>query len=96
KLLFAPQRAKEELYLYREDVWQIRNLAADPEHAEALARHRALLDQWMKDTKDPGSESPEVYVLETEDQMKSIRNAAAREVFRKNTELYKQWAREGK
>ena len=50
----------------------------------------------MKDTKDPGSESPEVYALETEDQMKSIRNAAAREVFRKNTELYQKWAREGK
>lgn len=96
ELLFAPQRPKEELYLYRDDTWQVRNLAADPEHADALTRHRALLDQWMKDTKDPGSESPEVYALETEDQMKSTRNAAAREVFRKNTELYKQWAREGK
>ena len=50
----------------------------------------------MKDTKDPGSESPEVDVLETEDQMKSTRNPASREAYRKNAELYKKWAREGK
>ena len=56
----------------------------------------ALLGQWMKDTKDPGSESPEVDVLETEDQMKSTRNPASREAYRKNAELYKKWAREGK
>ena len=96
KLLFAPQRPAEELYLYREDRWQTQNLADAPDHSEALQKHRTLLDTWIKETKDPGSESPEVYELETEDQMKSMRNQASREAFRKNAERYKQWARENK
>jgi len=54
------------------------------------------LNRWIERTGDPGPESPEVYVLETEDQMKSTRNKTAREIYRKNSELYKRWAREGK
>ena len=54
------------------------------------------LDKWIKDAKDPGPETPEVYILETEDQMQSTRNKASREAYGKNTELYKRWAREGK
>ena len=96
RLLFAPTRSAEELYLYGQDPWQTKNLAEDPDHADALARHRRDLDKWIEVTGDPGPETPEVYDLETEDQMKSTRNEASREAYRKNAELYKRWAREGK
>ncbi len=95
RLLFAPTRAPEELYRYGEDPWQIENLADDPNYADALRRHRQDLDAWIERTGDPGPETPEVYRLETEDQMKSNRNAASREAYRKNAERYTRWAREG-
>lgn len=96
KLLFSPTRPAEELYRYGEDRWQTTNLNEDPDHASALARHRQLLDEWIERTGDPGAETPEVYRLETEDQIQSTRSEAAREAYRKNAELYKRWAREGK
>ena len=96
QLLFAPTRPAEELYVYGQDRWQTQNLASDPAHAKALKQHRVRLNRWIKETGDPGPETPEVYVLETEDQMKSTRNKASRENYRKNSELYKRWAREGK
>ena len=96
ELLFSPTRPAEELYLYNEDPWQINNLADDPDHANALRQHRERLDKWIAETGDPGPETPEVYILETEDQMKSTRNKESRELYRKNSELYQRWAREGK
>ncbi|GAA5504754.1 sulfatase [Novipirellula caenicola] len=96
KMLFSPTRPAEELYLYGDDPWQTTNLANDPQHANALTWHRQRLQRWIEETGDMGPESPEVYVLETEDQMQSMRNKTSRENYRKNTELYKQWAREGK
>ena len=96
KLLFSPTRPAEEFYLYRTDRWQIRNLAADPVHAEALETHRAQLEEWMIETKDPGPESPEVYALETDDQINSTRNKTRRENYQRNAEIYKRWALEGK
>ena len=56
----------------------------------------SLLGEWIESTDDPGAETSEVYRLETEDQIQSTRNKAAREAYRKNAELYKRWAREGK
>ncbi len=96
KLLFAPTRPAEELYLYGQDPWQTQNLAEGPSHAEALAEHRARLDDWIEQTGDPGPETLEAYILETEDQMKSTRNKASRETYRRNSELYRRWASEGK
>jgi hypothetical protein len=64
--------------------------------AKVLKQSRGRLQQWIKETGDPGPETASVYVLETEDQMKSTRNKASRENYRRNTELYKRWASEGK
>ena len=58
KLLFAPTRPAEELYLFAMDRWQIDNLAGDPAHAEALQQHREFLEQWIEQTGDPGAETP--------------------------------------
>ncbi|MEM7014413.1 MAG: sulfatase, partial [Verrucomicrobiota bacterium] len=66
-----------------------------PAHARVLAEHRAHLEKWIAETGDPGPETPEVYILETEDQMKSTRNPKSREIYRNNSELYKKWAEEG-
>ncbi|MBT5380434.1 MAG: sulfatase-like hydrolase/transferase, partial [Opitutae bacterium] len=96
KLLFSPIRPAEELYLYTKDPWQMENLVNDPNQGKVLRQLRGQLEQWIKETGDPGAESPEVYVLETEDQMKSTRNKASRENYRKNSELYRRWAVEGK
>ena len=96
KLLFSPTRPTEELYLYRKDPWQVKNLADDPRMAKVLKQSRGRLQQWIKETGDPGPETPAVYVLETEDQMKSTRNPSSRENYRRNSELYKRWASEEK
>ncbi|MFL3657793.1 MAG: sulfatase-like hydrolase/transferase [Opitutales bacterium] len=96
KLLFSPTRPPEELYLYKQDRWQIRNLAENPKHLAALEQHRSRLDRWIEETGDQGPETLEVYILETEDQMKSTRNVESRERYRESSELYLRWMREGK
>ena len=96
KLLFSPTRPTEELYLYGEDLWQVKNLADDPRRGKVLKQLRVRLETWIKETGDPGPETPDVYLLETEDQMKSTRNPSSRENYRKNSELYKRWTSEGK
>ena len=96
ELLFSPTRPSEELYRYKQDCWQIENLADDPAHAKALFRHRALLIRWIQETGDPGPETEEVYEMEITDQLKSRRDPAWREQYRNNAEQYKRWAREGK
>jgi arylsulfatase A-like enzyme len=97
KLLFAPARPPEELYEYAKDRWQVVNLADTPEHARALASHRARLDEWMAETGDMGPESPEVYAQEIEDELRSAKaNSERYRIFKKNSELYKRWAAEGR
>lgn len=47
-------RPGEELYDLTADVWELKNLAADPGHAERLKALRAELDAWMKEQGDTG------------------------------------------
>jgi arylsulfatase A-like enzyme len=97
QLLFSPTRPPEELYEYGKDRWQVQNLANDPKHAKVLEQHRSRLDRWIHETGDLGSESPEVYAQEMVDELSSINRKSPRyEVFRKNAEMYKQWAKDGK
>jgi hypothetical protein len=62
---------------------------------DELVRHRQMLNEWIRRTEDPGVESDDVYVLETEDQLKDMKNETARKKYRANVEIYKRWAREG-
>lgn len=97
KLLFAPIRPAEELYEYAEDPWQVRNLAGNSKHAQALLEHRRRLNEWIVETGDMGSESPEVYAQEIADELNAMNKKSARyTTFRRNAEMYKQWAKEGK
>jgi len=53
-LFMAPRRPDEELYDIRKDPFEIRNLAASPKHKKTLNKMRAILDKWIKDTRDKG------------------------------------------
>ena len=96
QLLFSPTRPKEELYLYQEDKWQTKNLANLAKYKDILQNHGDQLDQWISKTNDPGPETLETYILETEDQMSSTGNKVSRENYRRNSEIYKNWFIEGK
>jgi N-sulfoglucosamine sulfohydrolase len=46
-------RPREELYDLASDPHEIKNLAADPQHAETLSELRDRLKSWRLATKDP-------------------------------------------
>ena len=51
--LATAKRGAEELYDLRKDPHQLVNVAGTPAHAEAQARLRRTLDEWLRDTADP-------------------------------------------
>ncbi|MEO7317850.1 MAG: sulfatase [Chthoniobacteraceae bacterium] len=63
--LCAPTMPPEELYDLETDPHEIHNLAAEPAHAETLARLRGVLEKWIEDTNDQGR------VLEPEELVKT-------------------------
>lgn len=65
-VLCAPTMPAEELYDLQSDPWEIKNLAPSPEHADVLARMRAVTEEWIKKTGDQGAEleSPETLAKE--------------------------------
>lgn len=50
-----PTKPVEELYEVTTDRHEVKNLASSPEHQAVLARMRAALAEWQKETKDLGS-----------------------------------------
>ena len=48
------KRPAEEVYDLAADPWELKNLTADPKHAEKLKALRADLDTWMKSLGDEG------------------------------------------
>lgn len=91
KLLFSPERPAEELYDWKADPWQVKNLADDPAHQTTLEKLRAELDKWIADTGDKGPESDAMY----DSDMQEYLGKGNPEV-EKNIALMKQWAKEGK
>ena len=87
-LLFRPTRPAEELYEWTTDRWQLTNLAAVPEHRQALEQLRARLDQWMIETHDHGPESDAMY-----DSDMAAYLGKGNAVVEKNIALMKQWAK---
>ena len=65
-------------------------------YKKTLTGLRKSLAQWIIQTGDPGPEAIDVYILETEDQMSSTGNKDSRENYRKNSETYKKWFKDGK
>jgi arylsulfatase A-like enzyme len=91
KLLFSPERPAEELYDWKADPWQVKNLADDPAHKATLEKLRTDLDKWIVDTGDKGPESDAMY----DSDMQEYLGKGNPEV-EKNIALMKQWAKEGK
>ena len=52
--IFFGERPAEELYDLRNDPHEVKNLAKAPEFADELKRHRAILNDWIKETDDKG------------------------------------------
>jgi len=67
-----------------------------PDPEKTLNKLKQNLSEWIVRTGDPGPETQEVYILETEDQMSSTGNKVSRENYRKNSEIYKNWFKNGK
>lgn len=91
KLLFAPTRPPEELYMWKTDRWQLTNLATDPKHAESLKSLRAMLDKWIVDTGDRGPESVKMY-----DSDMAVYVGNGNQQVEANIRQMKKWAAEGK
>jgi arylsulfatase A-like enzyme len=91
RLLFAANRPKEELYDYRNDPWQINNLAEDTKHRAELFNHRNRLDQWTTESGDQGFESEAMY-----DSDMAVYVGKGNPLVEKNIATMKQWASEGK
>jgi arylsulfatase A-like enzyme len=95
-LIMAETRPREEFYDLAADPHELRNLASDPRHAAALAKHRAALEEWIRRTNDQGREPEpeEVYLNYISDPRPEGGRNQQNEVFRKNTELMLRWAKE--
>lgn len=91
RLLFSPTRPAEELYAWREDPWQLTNLAGDSRYRSELEGHRARLDRWIVETGDRGAESEQMY-----DSDMAVYVGKGNPVVEENIRLMKQWRAEGK
>jgi len=89
RLLFSPTRPTEELYLWREDPWQLTNLADDDRYRGDIDACRARLDQWMLATDDRHPESEADY-----DSDMAAFVGRGNPVVERNIATMKRWARE--
>ncbi len=98
QLLFAPERPTEELYAWKTDRWQTRNLAGDSKFAGPLQELRSRLDQWMTETRDHGPESDAQFDSDMAVYLGEQRRQAPdrAEIIQRNIDLMKRWASEGR
>jgi arylsulfatase A-like enzyme len=96
KLLFAETRPAEELYDLAADPHEVTNLAADPKHKATLEALRKKLAEWEESTGDRGR-TPEPMAMYDSD-MKVYLGGGKKDntELKRNIELNKAWAKEGK
>jgi arylsulfatase A-like enzyme len=96
RLLFAPTRPKEELYDLAADPFEVTNLAADPKHADTLVAMRKQLADWEERTGDQGRRPEPVAMYDSD--MKVYLGGGKKDntELKRNIELNKKWAGEGK
>jgi len=100
RLLFAPERAPEELYDLQADLHETHNLAGDPAYADVLADLRGRLERWMEETNDHGR-TPESAAMYDSDMAVYLDGLRSRQPQRlaeieANIELMKRWAAAGR
>jgi arylsulfatase A-like enzyme len=91
RILFQPQRAPEELYDWKNDPWQLENLADKPDFQKQLVTMRQRLDRWIKETNDHGLESWAMYDSDMGEYL-----SKGNPQVEQNIALMKRWAAEGK
>ncbi len=91
KLLFSDTRPVEELYDWKEDRWQVNNLAGDVRFRTVLEAMRSRLDRWMVETKDAGPESDAMYDSDMVEYL-----GKGNPAVEANIATMKRWASEGK
>jgi arylsulfatase A-like enzyme len=98
RLLFARTRPSEELYDLAADPHEIANLAADPGHKATLDAMRKKLADWEERTGDRGREAEPMAMYDSDMTVYLGGGAkkANNEELRRNIELNKKWAKEGK
>ena len=97
--IFHPTRPAEELYDLEADPHELNNLAADKRHKKTLARHRGILDRWIKESGDHGEtpERPDYYDAEMEVYLSGSNPAdPGNKILKANIAQMRQWAKEGK
>ena len=96
KLLFAETRPAEELYDLAADPHEVTNLAGDPKHKATLAALRTKLTAWEEKTGDRGRK-PEPMAMYDSD-MKVYLGGGKKDntELKRNIDLNKTWAGEGK
>ncbi len=98
RLLFAPRRPAEELYDLSADPHEVTNLAGDPKHRATLEAMRKRLAEWEERTGDKGRE-PEPAAMYDSDMKAYLAGGGKKDnadELRRNIELNKKWAAEGK
>jgi hypothetical protein len=96
KLLFAPTRPKEELYDLIADPFEVNNLAAEPKHAATLAAMRKRLVEWEEKTDDKGRNPEPMAMYESDMKVYLADGGTDSADLKRNIDLNKMWAREGK
>ena len=95
-LIMALTRPREEFYDLARDPFELRNLAGDPAHVDALNEHRRLLEDWIRRTEDRGRtpEPEEIYLHYVGDDRPEAGRNNRNDVFEHNIELMLRWAKE--
>jgi len=100
KLLFSPERPKEELYDLLHDPFELNNLAGNAAHKTTLESLRKRLSDWEQSTNDHGRELESMKMYDSDmqvylDALKTRRPERLKEI-EGNIALMKKWAAEGK
>jgi arylsulfatase A-like enzyme len=95
RLLFAETRPAEELYDLAADPHELTNLAGDPKHQATLAALRKRLADWEEKTGDQGRK-PEPMAMYDSDMQVYLGGKGDHSELKRNIELNKAWAKEGK
>ena len=81
----------------RNDPFEIRNLADDPEYQQKLLSMRAKLDTWIEESGDQGRESGAMYDSDMAVYVTSQRRSPDQvDVLKRNIALMKRWQARGK
>jgi arylsulfatase A-like enzyme len=96
KLLFAEKRPKEELYDLAADPFEVNNLAGDPKHRDTLEQMRKKLADWEERTGDKGRKPEPMAMYDSDMKVYLEGGKKDNSELKRNIELNKKWASEGK